>query len=1397
MWLLLFAQIIEQVLDPKGSGWFAREHRVVWSNGEVRWLSVRKQVCFDRSGESPKPTHGILVALDVTERKQAEETLEQANEELAATVQELQVTKEELLTQNENLEQAYKRVELERERYEDLFNFAPDGYLTTDLLGIIQEANWSAAQLLCVERQNLVGQTLFKYVNPSEVPAFSQHLTKLRSSHQRQTWESTLKPGQGNPFTVEITVVAVEDERKEVVGMRWLIRDITKRKQIELALRDSDERLRAALEASRMGTWDWNIQTGVIQWSDNLESLFGLEPGEFDGSYEMFASCLHPNDRDRVQAAIQHSIDTGEEYDIEFRVVYPNGNIRWALSRGKIFYDQDGQAIRMAGNDIDITERKRVEAELQESEERFRQLAENIDAAFWLKEISENRVSYVSPAYERLWDLNPQELYDNQQTWIDYIHPDDREVTDRAFREKAELGQFDEEYRIVLADGSVRWVHDRCFPLLNDSGEIYRFTGIAEDITERKRSEQALQENEELFRTSVENMLDCFAIYRAIRNEQGEIVDFQAEYINNAACLVSQIPREQHLSRRLCELLPGHINMGLFEEYCQVVETGQPLVKDSLIYQDNFGEQRLTKAFDIRVAKFGDGYIATWRDITNRKQTEEALRKNEQLLRLALAGAQAGSWDWEIPTGKVAWSPENYALYGIEPVTCSVQYETWYNALHPEDREQTNAEVLRVVEQGLPELRIEFRIINPERGVRWLLGLGRLILDDQGNPLRLSGINLDISERKQAEEELRQSEEFKRRILESSTDCIKLLDIDGLLLYMNSGGICLLEIDDIDSYINTDWTSFWQGDERTAAEIALIRAKQGETSRFQGFCVTAKGTPKWWDVVITPIFNSDEQVTQVLVASRDITNQKQAEEELRQSEERYRYLAETIPQLVWTCDARGSCDYVNQRLCDYTGFSFEQAIGQGWLLAVHPDDRQTSQALWIDAVRQSTYYRDEYRFRRASDGSYRWHLVLGLPVKDTRGGVLKWFGTCTDINEQKELEIERDRLLDLEQTARAEAERANRIKDEFLAILSHELRSPLNPILGWAQLLQTQKLDPATAAQGLATIERNAKLQTQLIDDLLDVAKILRGKLSLNAVPLNLVFVIEAALDTVRTAAVAKSILLYPILPNIGQVSADPTRLQQIVWNLLSNAIKFTPEGGRVDIRLERVDHLAQITISDTGKGINPDFLPHIFEYFRQEDVSITRKHGGLGLGLAIVRHLVEAHGGTISASSLGEGQGATFTVKLALLNVESETEETNDFLEGESDLTGIRVLCVDDEPDTLDLLGLILTQYGASVMTVGSAAEVFSTIESFQPDILVSDIGMPEVDGYTLLQQVRSLSPERGGQIRAIALTAYAGEIDQQRALSVGFQRHLTKPIEPNWLAQAVLTLVTDKRAT
>ncbi len=399
------------------------------------------------------------------------------------------------------------------------------------------------------------------------------------------------------------------------------------------------------------------------------------------------------------------------------------------------------------------------------------------------------------------------------------------------------------------------------------------------------------------------------------------------------------------------------------------------------------------------------------------------------------------------------------------------------------------------------------------------------------------------------------------------------------------------------------------------------------------------------------------------------------------------------------------------------------------------------------------------------------------------------------VAELKRSEEARGQLLEREQRARAEAESANRIKDEFLATLSHELRTPLTALLGWANLLRGPGITEAMLQHGLESIERNARVQTQLIDDLLDVSRIISGKLSLDVRPVEISPVIEAAISVVRPAADAKSITLtYQQDFGIGTISGDAARLQQIVWNLLSNAVKFTPEGGRIEVYLEAIDSHAKLTVKDSGQGISPEFLPQVFDRFRQADSSTTRGHGGLGLGLAIVRHLVELHGGSVAVESKGIDQGTTFSVTFPLLAAKFESavmaQELKDGGDFSSALNGLRVLVVDDEADARLIISTLIARTGAEVKACQSAREALEVLEQWHPDVLMSDIAMPGEDGYSLINKVRALPAERGGHVPAAAFTAYAREEDRKRALAAGYQIHLAKPVSSGQLVETIAHL-------
>ena len=537
--------------------------------------------------------------------------------------------------------------------------------------------------------------------------------------------------------------------------------------------------------------------------------------------------------------------------------------------------------------------------------------------------------------------------------------------------------------------------------------------------------------------------------------------------------------------------------------------------------------------------------------------------------------------------------------------------------------------------------------------------------------------------------------------------------------------------------------------------------------------------------------------------AQDVTEQALVEGALRASEASFRQLADAMPQIVWTARPDGVLDYTNRRWYEYIERTEAEVSPADWHLRVHPDDVAGAAQVWTAAVNSGQPYATEFRVRGAND-AYRWFLVRALPIRRADGGIDHWYGTCTDIHDQRALHEQNALLLDSERAARVETERAGRIKDEFLATLSHELRTPLNAILGWANILREDPADTEGVAEGLAIIERNARAQNQIIEDLLDMSRIISGKVRLDVHRTDLAPIVEVAIETVRPAATAKGIRLQIVLdPTARPVSGDPNRLQQVFWNLLSNAIKFTPRGGRVQVVLERVHSHLEVSIIDTGKGIEADFLPHVFDRFRQADSSTTRQHGGLGLGLAIVKQLIELHGGTVRVKSGGRDLGTTFTVALPLTVLHAADEPSGEerrhpgacaltapALQRDINLADVRVLVVDDEADARALVKRLLEERGANVTTNGSVAEALASIREERFDVLVSDIGMPEEDGYALIRQVRALPVERGGSLPAVALTAYARSEDRMKAVLAGFQMHVTKPVEPAELLTMVASL-------
>ena len=547
--------------------------------------------------------------------------------------------------------------------------------------------------------------------------------------------------------------------------------------------------------------------------------------------------------------------------------------------------------------------------------------------------------------------------------------------------------------------------------------------------------------------------------------------------------------------------------------------------------------------------------------------------------------------------------------------------------------------------------------------------------------------------------------------------------------------------------------------------------------------------------------------------------------ELKHSEERFRLLSRCSPVGIFLMDTQGRYSYANPSCQAICGFTVQENWQTDWTHVIYKEDRERVLSAWSSCIQQGQPYSNEFRIERPE---LRWVHLRSSPMLSDQAELLGHVGTIEDITDRQQAETARNQII-REQTARQQAETANRMKDEFLAIVSHELRTPLNSILGWSQLLLNRKLDESTTQRALQTIERNARSQAQLIEDILDVSQIIRGKLRLTIQPVTIVPLLEAVIETVSPLAASKSIQIFTEFdPRVEKLQADSERLRQIIWNLLSNAIKFTPEQGTITVRLTQTDQLtpastnpsrplpnaaryAQIQIIDSGIGIPVEFLPHVFDRFRQADSTTTRPYSGLGLGLAIVHHLVEHHGGSIWADSAGENQGAQFTLNLPLVEAETEPIQLDGMPQGsilfksnpaESNLSEsnpdelpclsqLQILVVEDNQDTRDFIAMVLEQAGAAVTAVDSTSEAISYLEQVQPDLLISDIGMPIANGYELIRQLREQESQQNTHIPAIALTAYARTEDQMEAMEAGFEMHLSKPIEPQELLSAITKLL------
>ncbi len=654
--------------------------------------------------------------------------------------------------------------------------------------------------------------------------------------------------------------------------------------------------------------------------------------------------------------------------------------------------------------------------------------------------------------------------------------------------------------------------------------------------------------------------------------------------------------------------------------------------------------------------------------------------------------------------------------------------------------------------------------------------------------------------------QLSETRDLYQRIVSSMTEAFFLTNVRGQVILTNPAAAALLECDE-EAILGRKLSEVAGTRQLPSTPWELMQlSRSGLAKNLEIDMPTGTGRTVPVSFFCSMMRDNSGKITGVLAVGHDVRHTRRLIDDLVSARTRFQELLEFAPEAIILSEQHGKITLVNSQAEKLFGYLREELIGQP-IEMLFPE--RLHELLGADEVLD--VHESRSAANRIAVGSHAEFFGIDnqkreFPIEIIQrqietGEEVLTMSLIRDITERKRIEQERSALFVREQEARRMAEEANRIKDDFLTMVSHEMRAPLTAILGWTQLLRSETIDPTTAEHALVTIERNVKSQAHLIGDLLDASRIATGKMRLEKRPIEMISLIESSVDAMRPAVEAKQLRLQMILePWVGPFIGDPERIKQVIWNLLSNSVKFTNPGGLIEVRLERLENKALLIVSDTGAGIDPEFLPHIFDRFRQADSSINRSQGGLGLGLAIVKHIVEAHGGAIYAYSSGPGRGADFMVTLPLaapsdsgsLWKKSGAKPVKAAASKRGGrLHGVRVLVVDDERDTREVLAAMLARYGAEVRAAASAEEGLMLVRSWRPEALVSDIGMPVEDGYQFIRQVRALPPEECGEIPAIALTAFAGTQDHQSALSSGFQMHIAKPIEPVELARVVARLL------
>jgi PAS domain S-box-containing protein len=1263
---------------------------------------------------------------------------------------------------------------------------ADDAIISKTMEGVITSWNKGAERIFGYTAEETLGKPVTILIpadHSDEEPAI---LARLRAGKRIEHYETVRVRKDGTLVDISLTVSPIRGPDGSIIGASKIARDISDRKRAEEALHRREKEITDFIENSTVGL-HWVGADGRILWANQAElDLLGYTREEYIGRpiAEFHA------DEPVIGDILSRLMNKETLHDYEARLRCKDGSVRHVLINSNVMWE-DGKFVHTRCFTRDITERKRAEEELHQARKQLEELLAHEQAAraeaerqrdfihhvlkdapiaIGVMEGPDHRFTLANRYTCEITGLSEGQLLGRPHREV--VHDADKVVGPILDRVYTTGISETEEVDIPLPKGRrqllVTWT-----ALPGRDGGPGSVLYLSLDITERKRAEAALRESEQQLRT----LADTIPQLAWMAHPDGHIFWYNQRWYDYTGTTPAEMEGWGWQSVHDPEMLSQ-----VLERWRASLETGEPFdMEFPLKGADGVFRWFLTRVNPLRDSR---GNLLRWfgtntdvdeqrraakereqlleREQRARAETEVALnlhRNVEERLGLLVkaSGVLLGSLSLEavqpaiLDLSRRLISADAYAVWrqdfqsGAWRIVASAGMSEAYNEQTIREEKQTHHaldEPIVAEDVSQTPLLAMRRELYEAEGIKSLLAV----------PLRIHG---------RASGTLtfyyRQPRKF------SKTE----VRVASALANLSGSAITTAELYEEQSRMRAEA----EAAERRAKLLAEASTLLASSLDYEATLAQVAGlaVPDLADWCAVDILGEDKSIIRLAVAHADPAKVEWANELQR------RYPPDPN-------DERGVPSVLR--------------TGKSELYPVIPDELLVASA------------RDEEHLQIMREMGFTSAMIVPLSVRG------RTFGAITFVTAESKRRYEEPDLAFAEDLGRRaavaienarlyrDAQESNRLKDEFLATVSHELRTPLTAMLGWAHLLRGRQLDEKNAAHALETIERNARSQAQLIDDLLDVSRIITGKLRLDVRPVDPSSFIESAIEAVRPAAEAKDIRIQKVMDTgLVSVAGDPARLQQVVWNLLSNAIKFTPKGGRVQVRLERVNSHIEIAVSDTGAGIEPEFLPHVFERFRQADQTTTRQHGGLGWGLAIVRHLVELHGGAVQAQSPGEGQGATFIVMLPVVPVYQQehlservhpaARDTLPAYECSDRLDGLKALVVDDEPDTRELLRVGIGQYGAEVTTAGSAQEALEAIAKERPDLLISDIGMPEVDGYELIRRVRSLSPESGGRVPAIALTAYARTEDRMKALRAGYQMHVPKPVELAELVAVAASLI------